>query len=123
MEFLPRIHEGEVRLVISGKRVIHIVEKTPASGNVTSPTFSTNLDSGATHVWQPPDVERHQELVRLFYLTVEDILGRTNVSTPPALWTTDFVLKGYGPDAQYVLIEINAACVGFKSHPGLAVEL
>lgn len=129
MPFLPRISEGEVRLIISGRRVTHVVEKTPskvAAGDTSSgaedeTAFSANLGSGARHVWHKP--HQFPLVVEPFYAQLEEMLARIGIRSPPPLWTADFIRAGPHNNTQFVLSEINANCVGFKTNPHLAKEL
>eukprot|EP00924_Labyrinthula_sp_SR-Ha-C_P001485 snap_masked-scaffold_55-processed-gene-1.6-mRNA-1 protein AED:1.00 eAED:1.00 QI:0/-1/0/0/-1/1/1/0/491 len=128
MEFLPRIKEGEVRLILSGKKVLYVVNKqvngksspetTAEDGNNTS--FSANLGAGAVHIWEDPSNWGH--LVLPFLENIDDMLGRLKVQHPPILWTVDFIRYGDEEDdrkTHFVISEINASCVGFSANPEL----
>jgi len=141
MPFFPRIIEGEIRLILSGRRVIHVVEKIPKGSleqasqfkqdNCSTSSeaclaemaasFSANLDSGAKHTWHSP--EEFPMVVEPFHASVEDLLSRMGVRIPPPLWTADFIRSGPSDQTKFVLSEINANCVGFKANPKLAHEL
>lgn len=131
MPFLPRIAEGEIRLILSGRRVVYVVEKMPkGAANHTSKsdqdtpdknkmeTFSANLGSGAKHVWHLP--EEFPQVVQPFSTELEELLARMGLRNPPPLWTADFIRAGPKDETRFVLSEINANCVGFKSFPHLA---
>ena len=121
MPFLPRIQEGEIRLVLSGRRVIHVVEKIPAKVLEDEAGFSANLDAGAKHVWHRP--EAFPDVVQPFMRQLDELLQRLDVKDAPILWTADFIRDGPADDTKFVLSEINASCVGFKANPELASEL
>lgn len=120
MEFLPRISEGEIRLVLTGRTVIHVVEKRPKPLS-SGLGFSANLEAGAQHVWAKP--EEWPQVVLPFYASLDEMLRRMQARSPPALWTADFIRAGSAHDTTFVLSEINANCVGFKAHPEMGRDL
>mmetsp|Transcript_10714 Transcript_10714/g.32496 ORF Transcript_10714/g.32496 Transcript_10714/m.32496 type:complete len:409 (-) Transcript_10714:912-2138(-) len=121
MEYLPRIREGEIRLVIAGRRVVYVVEKRPAHIERTGDGFSANLDAGAKHIWSGP--EAWPQVVLPFYENLDEMLRRMGARNPPALWTADFIRTGTADDTHFVLSEVNANCVGFKAHPQMGRDL
>jgi hypothetical protein len=54
---------------------------------------------------------------------LEEILAHMGLNKPPPLWTADFIRFGPREETKFVLSEINANCVGFKSFPHLAHDL
>ena len=52
MKFLPRIKEGEVRILMVGPSPIFVVHKKPAN---TEDAFSATLFSGAKYTYDLPD--------------------------------------------------------------------
>jgi len=121
MEFLPRISEGEIRLVITGRKVIHVVEKRPKAVN-GGDGFSANLEAGAQHIWTRP--EEWPQVVSPFYSSLDEMLNRMGARTPPALWTADFIrTTSETGSTHFVLSEVNANCVGFKSNPSMGRDL
>ena len=121
MEYLPRIKEGEIRLVVAGRRVVYVVEKRPKQLNNNGDGFSANLDAGAKHIWSGP--EKWPEVVLPFYESLDEMLGRMGARAPPALWTADFIRTGDPENTVYALSEVNANCVGFKANPSLGNDL
>lgn len=112
MRFMPRIVEGEVRVLMVGMKPIFVVHKKPAQ---KEGAFSATLFSGARYTYDKP--EEWQDLVDMFnsqWPIVQDKLG--NIPAP-LIWTADFMLdtKEDGSDT-YVLGEFNCSCVGFTSH-------
>ena len=111
MRFMPRIKEGEIRILMVGSEPIFVVHKKPAE----SGRFSATLFSGAKYKYDKP--EDWQELIDMFdsvLPTISEKLGGLDV---PLIWTADFMLDWdeNGNDT-YVLGEINCSCVGFTSH-------
>jgi glutathione synthase/RimK-type ligase-like ATP-grasp enzyme len=110
MPYLPRIVEGEIRILFVGEEPIFVVHKKPAEGG-----FSATLFSGAQYTYEEP--EKWDELVKLFLTSLPDINDRLGGHDTPLIWTADFMLDtdDKGED-KYVLGEINCSCVGFTSH-------
>lgn len=121
MRFMPRIVEGEVRILLVGPQPVFVVHKKPAEGG---DNFSATLFSGAKYTYDSP--EAWQPLVDLFAEArpvIAEKLGGDNI---PLIWTADFMLADgpegpEGPDA-YVLGEINCSCVGFTSELSMGIQ-
>lgn len=111
MRFLPRIKEGEIRILFVGEKPIFIVHKKPAEG---ADAFSATLFSGAKYTYESPDKWPH--LIDLFKKHSDTIYSRLQMERAPLIWTADFILDWTpeGKDA-YVLGELNCSCVGFTS--------
>eukprot|EP00640_Fibrocapsa_japonica_P006695 CAMPEP_0113935766 /NCGR_PEP_ID=MMETSP1339-20121228/2851_1 /TAXON_ID=94617 /ORGANISM="Fibrocapsa japonica" /LENGTH=180 /DNA_ID=CAMNT_0000938025 /DNA_START=646 /DNA_END=1188 /DNA_ORIENTATION=- /assembly_acc=CAM_ASM_000762 len=122
MEFLPRISEGEIRLIVAGREATHIVEKKPKASDAEDDIyFSANLGADAEHKWQAP--ETWPQVVEPFKSHLNEVLDRLGVSEPPILWTADFIRTGHGANTTFVLSEINSSCVGFSAFPELAQNI
>lgn len=111
MPFMPRIKEGEIRILMVGMTPVFVVHKKPAEA---ADAFSATLFSGAQYTYDSPEKWAH--LVDLFkdeFPQIQNLLG--DIDTP-LIWTADFMLDD-GPDGEdaYVLGEINCSCVGFTS--------
>lgn len=61
MKFLPRIKEGELRVLMVGSKPMFVVHKKPAAGE---DAFSATLFSGAVYTYDKP--EKWQKLVDFF---------------------------------------------------------
>ena len=112
MRFLPRIMEGEIRILYVGAEPVFVVHKKPAEGG---DAFSATLFSGATYTYQDPS--EYQELVDSFVAAMPMVSERLGAGDAiPLIWTADFMLDwdDDGND-RYVLGEINCSCVGFTS--------
>lgn len=119
MRFLPRITEGEIRVLMVGEKPIFVVHKKPAN-HVDA--FSATIGSGAHYTYYSPNA--YSELVTKFVDSIpliSDRLGK--IKEPPILWTGDFMLDhdDAGNDS-YVLGEINCSCVGFFSHLDMGIQ-
>ena len=119
MRFMPRIVEGEIRILLVGPHPVFVVHKKPAEGG---DAFSATLFSGAKYTYQKP--EEWQELVDMFAEArpvIAEKLGGDNI---PLIWTADFMLADddeTGEDT-YVLGEINCSCVGFTSELDMGIQ-
>lgn len=98
MTFLPRIKEGEIRLLMLYNTPVNVVHKKPA--------------------------EDWKTLVDMFLGELPKVREKLGNYDLPLIWTADFILdtdeKG---NDKYVLGEINCSCVGFTSHLELADEV
>lgn len=118
MRFMPRIVEGEIRILMVGPHPVFVVHKKPAAGG---DNFSATLFSGAKYTYDKP--EDWRELVDIFAEArpvIAEKLGGDNI---PLIWTADFMLDddGAGGDS-YVLGEINCSCVGFTSELHMGIQ-
>ncbi len=119
MRFMPRISEGEIRILLVGPHPVFVVHKKPAEGG---DAFSATLFSGAKYTYNKP--EEWQDLVDMFAEArpvIAENLGGDNI---PLIWTADFMLADddeTGKDT-YVLGEINCSCVGFTSELDMGIQ-
>ena len=119
MRFMPRIVEGEIRILLVGNDPVFIVHKKPAEGG---DNFSATLFSGAKYTYDKP--ESWPELMEMFSEArpvIASKLGETD--DVPLIWTADFMLADAedGGDS-YVLGEINCSCVGFTSELDMGIQ-
>lgn len=112
MKFMPRIVEGEIRILMVGMTPVFVVHKKPAE---TEGAFSATLFSGARYTYDTPD--KWSELVDHFIAEFPKVTERLGHIGSPLIWTADFMLDT-APDGSdtYVLGEFNCSCVGFTSH-------
>ncbi len=112
MPFMPRIKEGEIRILMVGPNPIFVVHKKPAEG---ADSFSATLFSGAKYRYDSPD--KWPELTKMLLESLPLISKKIGGLDVPLIWTADFMLDWdeNGKD-KYVLGEINCSCVGFTSH-------
>lgn len=111
MTFLPRIKEGEIRILMLYKTPVYVVHKKPAEGG---DAFSATLFSGAKYRYDEP--KDWQSLIDWFLAQLPEIRSKLGNYDLPLIWTADFILDtdAKGND-KYVLGEINCSCVGFTS--------
>lgn len=119
MPFMPRIVEGEIRVLMLRRKPVFVVHKKPAEA---ADAFSATLFSGARYTYQKP--EEWPELMALVEANIDMIIERLGGYAIPLIWTADFMLDD-GKDGKdtYVLGEINASCVGFSTHLELAEQM
>lgn len=120
MPFLPRIKEGEVRVLMLRDKAVNVVHKKPAEG---ADAFSATLFSGAKYRYDKP--EQWQELIDVMTESLKKLQEDLGGYDLPLIWTADFILdtdKETGKD-KYVLGEINASCVGFTTHLELSENI
>ncbi len=112
MRFMPRIKEGEIRILMVGDKPIFVVHKKPADA---ADAFSATLFSGAKYTYDKP--EDWQELMDMFNSELPTISEKLGGFEIPLIWTADFMLDwDENKNDTYVLGEINCSCVGFTSH-------
>lgn len=112
MRFMPRIVEGEIRILMVGEKPMFVVHKKLAE---TEGAFSATLFSGAKYTYDKP--ENWSELVDHFQAEFPKVKERLGDFEAPLIWTADFMLDTL-PDGSdgYVLGEFNCSCVGFTSN-------
>lgn len=119
MRFLPRIKEGEIRLLMLRHTPVNVVHKKPADD---ADAFSATLFSGAKYRYDAP--EQWPELVENFLNELPRVTHLLGGYDLPLIWTADFILDtdDNGQDV-YRLGEMNCSCVGFTSQLELAEQV
>ena len=118
MRFMPRIVEGEIRILLVGDIPIFVVHKKPAE---TEDAFSATLHSGAKYTYDDPS--NWQELLDLFNSNLPHITERLGGYDIPLIWTADWMLDwDENGEDKYILGEINCSCVGFTSHLDVGIQ-
>ncbi len=119
MKFMPRITEGELRILMVADKPIFVVHKKPAQ---EKDAFSATIGSGAQYTYHKP--EEYPELVDKFVGSIpmiSDKLGK--IKNTPIIWTGDFMLDtDEDGNDRYVLGEMNCSCVGFFSHLDMGIQ-
>lgn len=118
MRFMPRIKEGEIRILMVGNEPMFVVHKKPAQ---TENAFSATLFSGAHYTYDRP--EDWPELMNLFNESLPMISEKIGGIDIPLIWTADFMLD-WDEDGndKYILGEFNCSCVGFTSHLDMGIQ-
>lgn len=120
MPFLPRIVEGEIRVLMLRKTPVNVVHKVPAK---TPDAFSATLFSGAKYTYDKP--EKWPELIELINKNLNLMMDRLGGYDIPLIWTADFILDTdeKTKEDKYILGEINASCVGFSTHLEISEQI
>lgn len=119
MRFLPRIIEGEIRLLMLYDKPVNVVHKKPMQGG---DNFSATLFSGAKYRYDSP--EEWPNLIEFFSSELPNITKKLGDYDLPLIWTADFILDtDENGNDKYILGEINCSCVGFTSHLELAPKV
>jgi glutathione synthase/RimK-type ligase-like ATP-grasp enzyme len=117
--YLPRISEGEIRVLLVNDKIVSIVHKKPANGE-----FSATLFSGAKYEYNSPYNKKYTNIIELTNKALKDVKNYLNGENYPLLWTMDYILdydkKG---NDKFVLSEINCSCIGITTHLELADEV
>ena len=118
MPYLPRIKEGEIRLLMVGEKPIFTIHKKPKKDNEA---FSATLFSGAEYTYSKP--ENWKPLVEVFQKNLPLIFEKLENVNVPLLWTADFILDiDENQKDKYILSEVNCSCVGFSTHLDLGIQ-
>jgi hypothetical protein len=118
MGFLPRIKEGEIRILLVGSTPVFVVHKKPAEG---SENFSATLFSGAKYTYDTPD--KWPILMKNFDLALPQIKEKLGNLPTPLIWCSDFILDwNEDKSDRFILGEINCSCVGFTSQLDYGIQ-
>lgn len=117
--YLPRISEGEIRVLIINDKPISVVHKKPQEGE-----FSATLFSGAKYQYDKADNPKWRDIIELTVKAFKDIKPYLQGKNFPLLWTMDYIMD-YNSDGsdRYILSEINCSCVGITTQLELAKEV
>jgi hypothetical protein len=117
--FMPRIAEGEVRVMFVGDTPVEILHKKPKEGGV-----SATLKSGAVYQRFSPEDPAFARLMRSFSKDIPRLLPSLGLDghPMPLLWTADFILGPPRPPWSdntgldyYFIGELNCSCVGITT--------
>ena len=117
--YLPRIAEGEIRVLIIGDKPVSVVHKKPQDG-----AFSATLFSGAKYKYESPYDPKWKDVIDLTKNAFEDIKPYLQGKDFPLLWTMDYILDtDENNNDRYILSEINCSCVGITTQLDLSEEI
>ena len=109
---LPRVKEGEVRMLMVRDTLFEIIHKKPAEGGM-----SAVGGTGAALAFYPPDAPEYADL-RATFLGEDaprllEVLGLRGQPLP-LIWTADFIpADGEAPGStRWIVGEFNCSCVG-----------
>jgi len=110
---LPRIVEGEVRMLMVKDTLYQIIHKKPKEGEMSA------VGSHADFTYFSPDHPRFRELRELFEEELPQITHALEIAGEPLplLWTADFIPVD-NHVSPYVVGEFNCACVALNKFAG-----
>jgi hypothetical protein len=109
---LPRIEEGEVRVLMVGDACQMIVHKKPEGGGLSA------VGGMSAYTFYKPGCVEYQGLEQSLYADIPKLLTELDLEGEPLplLWTADFIPKdaedGTPGKTEYVVGEFNCSCVG-----------
>merc|ERR1712087_151311 len=114
---LPRINEGEVRILMAGDTCQMAIHKKPLSG-------LSAVGGNSAYTYYRPDDPKYREMVQTLYKDIPTLLPCMGLEGEPLplLWTADYIPKnpeGWSKaenasdaETKYVVGEFNCSCVG-----------
>ncbi|QRQ67165.1 Cj0069 family protein [Corynebacterium tuberculostearicum] len=110
MRFMPRLVEGEIRILLVGDEPVFIVHKKPAEGG---DNFSATLFSGAKYTYDKP--ESWPELLEISRRLAPLSQRSSAIPNVPLIWTADFMLDDAPWHRHLCPRRDHCSCVGFTS--------
>jgi len=120
---LPRIDEGEVRILMAGDTCQMAVHKKPMGGGLSA------VGGNSEYTYFKPDDPKYAGLVQKLYADIPTLLPVMDLAGEPLplLWTADYIPKNpdswaKGPydrscsdsETEYTVGEFNCSCVGIS---------
>jgi len=120
---LPRIDEGEVRILMAGDTCQMAVHKKPMGGGLSA------VGGNSEYTYYTPDHPKYAGLIAKLYADIPTLLPSMGLAGEPLplLWTCDYIPKNpddwaYGPYdrtcpdelTEYTVGEFNCSCVGIS---------
>jgi len=112
---LPRISEGEVRVLLAGDTCQMIIHKKPEGG-------LSAVGGNSAYTYYTPEDEKYADLLGKLMKDIPSLLKCMDLEGQPLplLWTADYIPKDPefertdGVDTEYVVGEFNCSCVGIS---------
>ena len=117
---LPRIDEGEVRILMAGDTCQMAIHKKPMGGGLSA------VGGMSDYTYYLPTAAKYKGLVEKLYADIPTLLPCLGLGDEPLplLWTCDYIPKnpeGWGKaenasnaETKYVVGEFNCSCVGIS---------
>jgi len=117
---LPRINEGEVRILMAGDTCQMAIHKKPMGGGLSA------VGGNSEYTYYKPDDAKYKNMVQNLYSDIPTLLPCMGLAGEPLplLWTADYIPKNpegwskaeNATDAEtdYVVGEFNCSCVGIS---------
>ena len=118
---LPRIIEGEVRMLVVKDTLFAIIHKKPNEGSMSA------VNGLAEYTWYNHDEPMFAPLLKIFETELPRITMKLEIAGEPLplIWTCDFIPVD-DHESPYVIGEFNCACVAlakFAAAAGLDADL
>ena len=112
---LPRIDEGEVRLLMVGDICQMAIHKKPLEG-------LSAVGGNSAYTYYTPEDPKYSDLLGRLYTDIPELMKVLDLEGQPLplLWTADYIPKDPekqrfdGVDTEYVVGEFNCSCVGIS---------
>jgi len=111
---LPRIEEGEVRVLLAGDTCQMMIHKKPDGGGLSA------VGGNSIYTYYEPTDPKYSDLLAKLYSDIPHLLEALDLKGEPLplLWTADYIPKDPEDpttatvDTEYVVGEFNCSCVG-----------
>jgi hypothetical protein len=112
---LPRISEGEVRVLMAGDTCQMIIHKKPEGG-------LSAVGGNSAYTYYTPEDPKYADLLAKLMADIPSLLKVMDLEGQPLplIWTADYIPKdpekprSDGVDTEYVVGEFNCSCVGIS---------
>jgi len=117
---LPRISEGEVRILMAGDTCQMAVHKKPMGGGLSA------VGGNSEYTYYKPEDPKYADMVQTLYKDIPTLLPCMDLQGEPLplLWTADYIPKNpegwdkkedaSDAETKYVVGEFNCSCVGIS---------
>jgi len=117
---LPRIDEGEVRILMAGDTCQMAVHKKPMGGGLSA------VGGNSAYTYYTPEDDKYKNMIATLYKDIPSLLPAMGLEGEPLplLWTCDYIPKnpeGWSKaenandaETEYVVGEFNCSCVGIS---------
>merc|ERR1719460_146763 len=113
---LPRISEGEVRILMAGDECQMAIHKKPEGGGMSA------VGGMSGYTYYEPDDPKYSDLLGKLYKDIPTLMKVLDLEGQPLplLWTADYIPKDPekerfdGVTTEYVVGEFNCSCVGIS---------
>jgi len=117
---LPRIDEGEVRILMAGDTCQMAVHKKPMGGGLSA------VGGNSEYTYYKPTDAKYKAMIEKLYADIPVLLPKMDLAGEPLplLWTADYIPKNpegwdkaenaTDAETEYVVGEFNCSCVGIS---------
>jgi len=113
---LPRISEGEVRILMAGDTCQKIIHKKPTGGGLSA------VGGNSEYTYYEPSDPKYADLLAKLMKDIPQLMKVLDLDGQPLplIWTADYIPKDPefartdGVDTEYVVGEFNCSCVGIS---------